>query len=149
MLFKGFAPSCGLSCKSHVFLHHLQMLQLWRAESSRQRMPAATSAKKVPFLPKHHPCGGQLSNQSTAVVTGISGEINSLHYRRRRGHEPHPLPSRQLWLVGGRLSGKHKHQSKSFNGKLLLELTQVFLFQTAGMNVAAHFCTLVRKLTPV
>lgn len=87
-----------LANNTFVFPHHLQMLQLWRAKSSCQRMPTATSAKKVPFLPKHLAHGGQLSNQSTAVVTRISGKINNLN-RRRRGHEPHPLTSRELWLV--------------------------------------------------
>jgi len=92
-------PSSGLNANNtFVFPIRSQMLQLWRAKSSCQRMPATTSAQKVPFLPKHRPHGGQLSNQSTAVVTRISGKIHNLNWRRWR-HEPHPLTSRDLWLV--------------------------------------------------
>lgn len=89
----------------------------------------------------------------------VQSKHSSCH-RDLRGNQQPPLqekkrtwatpPSLPTALISrGRLSGKHKHQSKSFNGKLLLELTQVFLFQTAEMNVAAHFCTLARKFKTI
>lgn len=109
------------------------MLQLWGAQPSCQRMPAAASAKKVPFLPKHLPHGGQLSNQSTAVVTSFSGKIDHLDSRRRGGHEPRLLASRELRLDKG--WGIIKSQSRTSYWGAALENNSGF--ETAEMNVAS------------
>lgn len=49
------------------------MLQLRRSRTSRQRVPAAPPAQKVPFLPEHLPHGGWLSSQSAAAAAAAAG----------------------------------------------------------------------------
>lgn len=51
-----------------------QMLQLWRSRTSRQRVPAAPSAQKVPFLSEHLPHGGRLSGQSAAADAAAAAD---------------------------------------------------------------------------
>ncbi len=78
------------------------MLQLWRARPSCQRVSAAPSAQKVPFLSEPFPHGGQLSAQSAAAAAAaaVSQLTGNSYLTEGRGRGAKPCRW-NLWVTNG------------------------------------------------
>lgn len=93
--------SCNSPSDVLPLFRSFQMLQLRRTRPPCQRVSAAPSAQKVPFLSECFPHGGQLSAQSTAAaaagafVSRLSGN-SYLTEGGGRGAKPCRPPLRQL-----------------------------------------------------